>query len=78
VDTRTLNLLIEVRDAARTGRAKDLRRQSGLAQAELGDFCGVSAATISRWENGSRVPRGEAALRYARALLQLQAKVLGQ
>lgn len=49
-----------------------LRLETGLTQAEVGAVCGVSPEAVSRWECGSRVPRGPAALRYGRLLERLE------
>jgi DNA-binding XRE family transcriptional regulator len=68
---RDARRLVEMRAAARNGEARRRRLASGLTQAELGAVCGVSGPAIARWEHGDRVPRGEAALRYARFLASL-------
>lgn len=39
---------------------KDLRKQKKLTQAELGEVCGVTKASVSRWENGKDNPSGGA------------------
>ncbi len=64
-------LLAEARRAARDGRAKVLRERARLSQAEVARTCHVTAPAVTRWEQGSREPRGEAALRYARLLGRL-------
>ena len=61
--------LIETAHARRIIRdapaiARDLRRQSGLTQAEVGRYLGVTAATVQRWETGQRIPRGDLGARY--------------
>ncbi len=47
---------------------KYLREQAHLSQRELGELCGVSAAAVSRWENGLRTPRGPECGIYAEVL----------
>ena len=63
--------LIKVRAAARSGAAKDARLAAGLSLTEVAAAVGVTPAAVFRWEKGDRVPRGEAALRYARLLNRL-------
>lgn len=65
----------ETRAALRAGRVRRLRIKLGLSQRELAEAVGggVDAATISRWENGVRVPRTAAAARLAAVLRALEA-----
>ncbi len=35
------------------------RKKQNLSQKELGEILGVNQNTISNWENGSRMPRGD-------------------
>jgi len=53
------------------GTARRLREQSGLSQTQVAAVCGVTAAAVSRWELGERLPRTRAALLYARLLHRL-------
>ena len=48
---------------------RDLRRKSGLSQAELAELCCVHQTAVSQWENGRTVPD--------RNSLQLLASVFG-
>ncbi len=66
-----MQLLIEVRQAIATGRAKRVRELSGLSMSELARRVGVRPATVSRWESGHRRPAGDAALAYGRALREI-------
>ena len=50
------------------GRARTVRTTAGLSQAEVGQTVGVTAAAVSRWERGERLPQSYAAMRYARLL----------
>lgn len=68
-----LLLLRQVRDDAKSGRARQARVSAGFSQAELGAVAGVHQTTIALWELGRRRPRGPAALRYARLLRRLSA-----
>lgn len=60
--------LAEVRDLARSGRAREIREHAGLSISEVARTVLVSVPTVSRWEKGQRAPRGDAAIRYARLL----------
>jgi DNA-binding transcriptional regulator YiaG len=66
---RELEQLVLVRELAASGEARRIRQAAGLSQADLARACSVSAPAISRWEAGSRIPRGEAARRYAAIIL---------
>jgi DNA-binding XRE family transcriptional regulator len=48
--------------------ARAVRQDGPHTQEELGQYVGVTGSAICRWENGQRVPRGRAALKYARWL----------
>ena len=40
-------------------RIKDVRRESGLSQAQFGEKLSVSQDTVSLWENGRSAPNAE-------------------
>lgn len=61
-----------VRQFTTSGDARRLRELARLSQSEVGRSVGVDASTVARWERGERLPRGEAAIRYARLLDRLQ------
>jgi transcriptional regulator with XRE-family HTH domain len=63
-----LELLVEGRAAARSGRGARLREAAGLSQAQLAELAGVTPAAVSRWEAGERRPTGRRAIAYAQAL----------
>ncbi len=65
--------LAEVRQLARSGKARRVRADSHLSESEIAAAIGVSIATISRWETAQRRPTGRAALAYRRLLIQLMA-----
>jgi transcriptional regulator with XRE-family HTH domain len=71
--TRQLQDLVLLRRALADGTARRLREAAGLSLADVARPAGVTAATISRWESGTRTPRAEQALRYAAVLKALQA-----
>lgn len=62
-----------VRCATLDGSARAIRVAALITIPELAEKVGVSSPTISRWESAHRVPRGDAARRYAAALLELAA-----
>lgn len=38
-------------------RLRELRKQAGYTQAELGRKVGVKSNTVTQWETGARIPR---------------------
>lgn len=59
------------RRLAKSGGARAIREGAGLSLRDLANELGVYPATISRWERGERVPRGDVAERWARVLKRL-------
>lgn len=53
-------------------RARQIRVLSGVTQQRLADEIEVHRVTLAKWEAGAAVPRGEARLRYAQVLAELQ------
>jgi DNA-binding XRE family transcriptional regulator len=51
--------------------ARQIREAAGVSQARLGAEVGVRELTVHRWEAGTRTPRGELRLSYARLLREL-------
>jgi DNA-binding transcriptional regulator YiaG len=68
-------LIIEARAAARSGRLLQVLEDSGLGPVDWAAVLGVSPSTVSRWATGERMPRGPAAIRLARFLAVLEARV---
>ena len=66
-----LHRLAWVRRVAATGEARKIRKEAHVTQNELANVVAVSRPTICLWETGKRIPRGAAALRYAKALDKL-------
>jgi DNA-binding transcriptional regulator YiaG len=65
-------LLVEAHKKARSGDAKKIRQKAGLTMAQVAAVIGVGESTVSRWEGGSRKPRGEHALKWAALLNELE------
>jgi DNA-binding XRE family transcriptional regulator len=66
-----MELAINGRELARSGRGARIRRNAGVSQAELAEELGVTPQAISRWERGARVPRARTAIAYAVMLRRL-------
>ncbi|PZS17236.1 MAG: hypothetical protein DLM54_10030 [Acidimicrobiales bacterium] len=64
--------LAEVRRLAATGAARRIREEARLSLAEVADDVGTALVNISRWELGTRRPRGPEALRWLRLLRRLE------
>lgn len=47
---------------------REKRRRKNLTLAQVARRVGVSIASVSAWENGTRVPKEKHALRWSRAL----------
>jgi DNA-binding transcriptional regulator YiaG len=66
--------LARVRDLVHSGAARSIRLAGHLSQQQVADHCGVTNATVCRWEStGSnrRMPTGEPAVRYLELLERL-------
>jgi DNA-binding transcriptional regulator YiaG len=48
-----------------------LRENSGLSQIALARALGVTVGTVSRWESGTRNPRGSTAVAYLAAIRRM-------
>lgn len=64
--------LVRMRDMVHGGLVRDLRIGAGLTLAEVARAVGVTAGCVHHWERGLTTPRGEAAVKYARLLLELE------
>lgn len=49
-------------------RIKDIRKQKGLTQKQLGDMCGIADSNIRKYENGYQNPKIETLQKIATAL----------
>lgn len=72
VKAETALRLSYVRELAKSGRARELRRRARLSLAEVGAVTGVDQASVWRWETGRRTPQGAPALRYETLLRSLE------
>ena len=64
--------LAALRASCRSGEAKRIRQAAQVSLAEIAQEVGTTPATVGRWETGVRLPRPEAALRYAAVLGRLR------
>ncbi|MGV4890378.1 helix-turn-helix domain-containing protein [Streptomyces viridosporus] len=64
--------LAQVRAAVTSGEAQQLREAAQLSIGEVARACGVDQSTVWRWERGTRLPRGDKALRYAELIDSLR------
>lgn len=69
--TREILELARMRDMVASGIARELRTDAGLTLAEVARSVGVTPSCVHYWERG-RTPRGRAAVRYARLLIDLE------
>lgn len=49
-------------------KLRQLRKEHNLSQQDLADQCNITAAAVSRYENGQRMPRSDIIVRIAREL----------
>ena len=68
--TRDVIEVSTARHAAADGRLRQARLRAKLSQADIARALGVTEATVSRWESGTRRPRRAEAQQLA-ALLRL-------
>lgn len=64
--------LAEARFRVGNGDLTAIRRRVKLSQEAIGRAVGVSRVTVCRWESGQRVPSGDAAVRLAKLLRDLE------
>jgi DNA-binding transcriptional regulator YiaG len=64
--------LARVRRLARSGRARAIRVEAGVSQAEVARDVATSQSALSLWERGRRVPTGDASLRWLAVLDELE------
>lgn len=59
------------------GTGARIRRQAGIAQAELARAMGVQASTLCRWEAGEQIPDPRNAVRWYKAIAEIRAAIDG-
>lgn len=64
------------RDLPQPQMRRALRLAAGATQSEIASECGVDRASVSRWENGHRTPRGEHLVRYSAVLREFEEAAL--
>jgi DNA-binding transcriptional regulator YiaG len=69
--------LAEARVRAGNGDLTAIRQRVKLSQDAIGRAVGVSRVTVCRWESGERAPSGDAAVRLAKLLRDLEAVTRG-
>jgi transcriptional regulator with XRE-family HTH domain len=57
--------VVRVRSWLRSGRARAIRQQAGMSQADAGLAVGTDHAQISRWESRTSVPARDSTLKLA-------------
>lgn len=72
MDTRELDLLIELKAGQKSGRNRRVREVLDLSQGWMGKQIGVAAVTVCTYESGRRTPRGPIAIAYAKLLRELE------
>ncbi|MBN1631071.1 MAG: helix-turn-helix transcriptional regulator [Thermoleophilia bacterium] len=70
--SREILELARMRDMVHGRQVRTVRLNAGLTLREVGNEVGVHPSTVHHWETGRNVPRGEAAIRYARLLFDLE------
>lgn len=73
MQTADLLLVSRARMLAVTGTARRRRVDAGLSLREVADAIGVSHTAVWKWEAGDQLPRGHAAVAWARLLDDLEA-----
>lgn len=64
--------LARLRADMASGRARKVREDARLSQAEAAAAVGVLQSRLADWESGRRSPRGDAAVAYAALLGRLE------
>ncbi len=71
MSTKTLVQRLRARRLPPPSACRAIRKKAGATQADLAAELGVDRATVSRWESGTRYPRGDRAALYGRLLSRM-------
>jgi DNA-binding transcriptional regulator YiaG len=69
--TVDVDRLVQMIHWLRDGEAREIRKRSGLSMAQVASVLDVTPGTVLRWEDGTRVPSGANARKYADLLHKL-------
>lgn len=69
-----LQQVTAIRELAAAGRLRELREQRRLSLRDIAGAIGVTASTVLRWEQRTRVPSSRAALRLALIFAEQEVK----
>ncbi len=67
--------LVRMRNLVADGRVREIRERAGLSLAEIARDVGVHPTTVFYWETRGSIPRGGAAVRYARLLRDIESVI---
>jgi DNA-binding transcriptional regulator YiaG len=73
--SRSVQELAEAREFIASGEARRIREAARLSLADVAGAVGADYSGVGRWERGERVPRGPAAIKYARLLTRLRTQL---
>lgn len=72
MSTERILRIAAARRHAQSGSGRDIRRAALLTTGEVATAIGVSIGTLTNWEAGKTVPRGERSAKWAALLEELQ------
>lgn len=72
VPSPSLAAVVEARRLAASGEAKTIRTQAGLSASEMARAVHVHHKTLIAWEDGTAIPRADAAARWLEQLDSLR------
>jgi predicted transcriptional regulator len=71
----TMLMLARARRLSRSGEGRRLREAAGLSVHDVARAADTTAACVSRYERGDRVPHGDTAIRWARVCAAIAAEI---
>jgi DNA-binding transcriptional regulator YiaG len=78
MNTNDVRDLAHARRLAASGEGRAIREQAQVPQSAVAAAIEVTPSAVNRWEAGTRVPRGRAAIRWVRLLRRLQVVLSGE